>query len=300
VRHSPPAPGQVLAVAEDSDDSYRQEYPCRWASEEHAENDQRRQGENEHPDNVESPPHPLQRELAARPNQAEAAWLTESLIPYLSRIDHAAWHAAPKPPPEPAAGAGRFRCMLVAETNTVGPYATAAIAAGAVIAGGLITAGTTFVVERQRHKHADETQAVADHRELRQAVRIVLDEYASATRALLDTSRRDRELSDAAPLPIGAWVDNRIVLAGFLSDEAWMWGTMANRRIADLNDARDAGAIVADPEMRAGYVTVTSAMGILESELATKTGATRSGIYQYTGYASADEVWPEGHKPRGG
>jgi hypothetical protein len=102
---------------------------------------------------------------------------------------------------------------------------------------------------------------------------------------------------DGSTLRTGAWFEHQTILAGYLSDEAWQWGSSASNRLAELGaNTSDAGS-VGHEQLRDVWITVEHAMSILESEMVRRTGAFRGGVYQYTGYASVDEKWPTGGLP---
>lgn len=130
-------------------------------------------------------------------------------------------------------------------SGTVGPYATALIAAGGVLVGGIITALSSLLIERQRRKQVDAARHAENSRELRQAVRTVLKQLSANSRSMLEAASQGAACDGSTPLSTGAWFDHQTVLAGYLSDEAWQWGSSASNRLAELgaktSDAGSAG-----------------------------------------------------------
>jgi hypothetical protein len=182
-------------------------------------------------------------------------------------------------------------------SGTVGPYATALIAAGGVLVGGIITALSNLVIERQRRKQVDEARDAENSRELRQAVRIVLEQLSANSRSMLEAASQGAPWDGSTPLRTGAWLEHQTILAGYLSDEAWRWGSSVSNSLAELGaKTSDVGSISLE-QLREVWVTVEHAMSILESEMVRRTGAFRGGVYQYTGYAGANEKWPPGGLP---
>jgi hypothetical protein len=115
------------------------------------------------------------------------------------------------------------------------------------------------------------------------------------------------------PLRTDGWEAYRDALAGRVSDEAWMTTASVYRITRRLNQGfedihrhprlRTGGNADSEPpippdtlggdELRDTFLAIREAVKSLERELGPQAGA-----FQYTGYASGEETWPEGEAPR--
>jgi hypothetical protein len=194
--------------------------------------------------------------------------------------------------------AGAFGILVsvlfaVVQQDTINPYFVAGIGLAGAVIGGVLTSATTLVVERSRRKRDKQ----AAKQELRQAVRILLEELSRDIAAISHAARMGGTWSAERTLDTHGWESYRDFLAGRLSDRAWMWAATAYSAVDRVNDrVQDlrASPTYWDVDwLRDQFVTIFDAMPVIESEL-----GSMAGIYRYTGYVGADELWPKGGAPR--
>jgi hypothetical protein len=210
----------------------------------------------------------------------------------------------------------------VQQADTVGPLTVAVITAVAGLLGAAVGSGATLWSERLRRKREERAAAEENRRELRQAVRIVLAELNGTKAVIRHAAAVQRAWLSDRPLPMDAWRRYRDALALRVSDEAWMMAEKAYGIAAELNqDIEDlhrkeresrtpsVGGVQInlrglDPtpplgdkpnlgKLRESFLHIHEAMVSLERELGPK-----AGVFHYTGYASGEEMWPEGGSPR--
>jgi hypothetical protein len=117
----------------------------------------------------------------------------------------------------------------------VSAYGAALIAALAAILGGLLTAGSSILIEWLRGRRERRTQTERDKRELRLAARLVLAELSEISQAIKHTARSLQTWRNDRPLPAFAWREYRAVLAAHLPLEAWRWVESAYNEANEIN-----------------------------------------------------------------
>lgn len=124
-------------------------------------------------------------------------------------------------------------------------YGNALFGLVGVVIGGVITAGSNLLIERQRRGHEKEIQGERDKLELRAGVRLVLSELEEIDYAIRDAVR-GRGFNPDKRLPAYAWADHKAILATRLEDSVWLSVTNAYRETNELN-WRLAGRLVRVP-----------------------------------------------------
>ena len=95
-----------------------------------------------------------------------------------------------------------------------------------------------------------------------------------------------------------AWGRYQDALAADVTDETWRYLATAYDGIRQFNEAaahgraltKGVGVNFSSAGLREGFVNVHQAMTCLERDLP----GSKAGIHHYTGYASADDMWPVG------
>ncbi len=146
---------------------------------------------------------------------------------------------------------------IAAATTEVSALTVALIGAGGALIGTFASAGTQAVLEwrrasRERKKAADQTTA-----ELRQAVRLVIEELADAERLLTEAVRTGRYWGSERWLSTDVWTTYRATLAVAIDDSVcWRIITSAFDTVNEIN-WRMRGLYAASPP-RPGYVELVS------------------------------------------
>jgi hypothetical protein len=96
----------------------------------------------------------------------------------------------------------------VIAASSISPYAAALIGAIGAIIGGLLTSGTTLLIESRRRRSEKQGHKQLEERELRQAIRLVLSELEEIDYAMRDLVRSTRVNRDKR-LPAFAWAEHK-------------------------------------------------------------------------------------------
>jgi hypothetical protein len=183
----------------------------------------------------------------------------------------------------------------------ISPYGTALIAAGGAIVGGILTSGSSLLIERSRGNREKKANAAREEADLREAGRLVLEELAEIDSALQQAIRTGFTWPADRQLPAFAWREHRTVLARHLPLPSWRWvgaaytsANEANWHVSQLQrEATDAAVNAAvhfvDKEwLREPLRTVRQAMAEVDNLI-----GPRAGAFTYTGHVGIDELEAE-------
>ena len=159
---------------------------------------------------------------------------------------------------------------------------------------------SNYVVQRHRMGREDAARRRAEERELRRAARIVLEELHLLERLLKRVAQPGGSWP-TEPVSNQAWGRYQDALAADVTDETWRYLATAYDGIRQFNEAaahgraltKGVGVNFSSAGLREGFVNVHQAMTCLERDLP----GSKAGIHHYTGYASADDMWPVGSLP---
>jgi hypothetical protein len=182
--------------------------------------------------------------------------------------------------------------VMVADT-TIGPYAAAAIGAFGAVVGGVLTAGSSFLIERSRTTRDSEAMA----REGRRAARLVVEELTRIERTLVRAAESGLTWPRSRDLPRNQWRTYRGVLASHTGEEAWRlvaaayeladdanWRAAVFRQKSGAGD-EEGGRPGENEWLLRPFQVVNEAIAVLESELGLK-----ARVFEYPGYASVEEL----------
>jgi hypothetical protein len=107
--------------------------------------------------------------------------------------------------------------------ESVGADTAALIGAIGAVIGGVLTAGSNVLLEGSKARHGARSEARKGDREVRRAVRLVLDELVMCLALLAAYKETSESWPPEYPvrLPADQWKADRTTLADHLSDECW-------------------------------------------------------------------------------
>lgn len=111
-----------------------------------------------------------------------------------------------------------------------------------VIVGGIITAGSNYLIESRRERAVMKRDSHNYTIEIKRAARLIADDLSrgiAAARICID--KRHWWSTDVRPLTIEGWQQNRGIVAAELSDDAWLAVRIAVEAVDNLNTSRDIG-----------------------------------------------------------
>jgi hypothetical protein len=186
-------------------------------------------------------------------------------------------------------------------SHGLGALAAALIAAGAVVAGGLLTSVPPFLLERSRRKREDSERQEKEERDWREASRLLLAELSEIDQAIQHSVRSKLTWPLSRQLPANAWQEYRGALASQPELPLWRFvsgaynaANSANWKVIELaHEFETDGPVHLDDSkwLRTPFRSVRTAMEELDKALPGSKGA-----YAYTGYVSIEELeqelWP--------
>lgn len=109
-----------------------------------------------------------------------------------------------------------------------------------VLLGGIITAGSAYLLDRRRER-ADREREIRNHAiELKRAARLIDFELLRAqSAASICVEKRRWWSGDVSPLSTEAWQKNSSIIAPHLSDQAWGGVTTAVEAVDHIAQARE-------------------------------------------------------------
>lgn len=109
-----------------------------------------------------------------------------------------------------------------------------------VILGGIITAGSTYLLDRRRER-ADRERESRNHAiEIKRAARLIDAELLRAQAAAsICVGKRHWWSADLPPLSTEAWQKDSAIIATHLSDQAWLDVRVAVEAVDNISRARD-------------------------------------------------------------
>lgn len=120
--------------------------------------------------------------------------------------------------------------------SSVTPLAAALIGAGGAVFGGVLTTSGQLLIERQRSKRESEAGEQLRRREVRLAVRLVMEELAESMALIEGAARSRRYWVGPRQLPTATWNDYRTDIAVAIESALdWRRVTAAYDAINNLN-----------------------------------------------------------------
>jgi hypothetical protein len=115
-----------------------------------------------------------------------------------------------------------------------------------VLVGGLITAGSSYLLDERRSKREREREERDRSTEIKRAARMIDADLSAASASASIARENDRYWSSGnAPLKLKGWDDYAAIIAPAVSSDAWSKIRFGIKAVRALNEYRDLDASVA-------------------------------------------------------